>query len=480
MNFQQGLTRKRTPAFESYWKIATAPKAPVELISDAYVLATLQYAMDPNHATINHECSGEPFIIPSWKEVQQSIHDSPPISMPDEHADRDEVRRFLYMILTYRKNEASKGTPLAVSHPVAIIAAVERWHHGGHALNVVTGPDWFTDSFLRGLAADIQMTIGKILWFSVSHFLMKKSGWMVYPWLRTPKVEAEVHLVRAFSRHQRKTSLSDRHRKRLKDANSKMVKAENSRAHGREKGKEHEVGRSKQPKERESRDADLERRDSMQPSWRVRPANLSTFSRLKASEYAVQRERAVQASLPVRNFEGVDVTNTGYPYRYVTNFEAVKDEDEILPALSDDVELVKLTRFERIVEHMMSLRPGNRNGFRPQIQEQQTVPTYDSVPSIWNNLDDGLKSKKSGRNSSIPSSRHRRQNTHQKSNSLTSIRKAFHKVARRQKASDPSATSVQQPLGSLTEPRATNVRPKESFWSKCSSFVLPGSFRRRG
>jgi hypothetical protein len=472
MNFQQGLARTRTPAFESYWKAATTPKPWAEPISDSYILATLRYATNTSITTIKYQNSDKPFIVPLWKEVPQAVHDFPPLSMPDESADSDEVRRFLYTILTYRRSEIVKGIPLALSHPVAIISAVKRWHHGGHALNIVTGPDWFTDSFLHEPAADVQWTIARILWDSVSRFLMKKVGWMVYPWLRAPKIKLEIHLVRTYSCHQRKQSLSKR--------NKKCPKEQNRRVYKSEKSKEHEL-ESRQPlKSRKGEiDDSGERKDSMQPSKRLRPAIFSTFTKLTMAEHVVQKESAVQKSLLFPQVGFKDITNIGYPYRFVTNFEEMAYEDVILSPKSDDAAPAKLYLFERVVRHMMNLSPENRRNSRLRDQEQRIDLKNNAVPSIWNNLGDGLEGAKSGFNSRIRELRHRRQQRHHTCNPWTAIHNALHNVGPKKEASGPSNTGLQQVSASLAEPYAIDVRSTESFWSKRRAFGLPNRFKWR-
>jgi hypothetical protein len=471
MNFQQGLARTRTPAFESYWKTAMVPKPSVESISDSYILATLQYASTTDFESESYESSGEPFINPSWKDVPKAIHDSPPLFMPDERADRDEVRRFLYMILTYRKCEAFTGTPLAITHPIAIVSAIERWHHGGHALNVVTGPDWFTDSFLHRPAADIRTIVAKILWASVSRFLMKKSGWMVYPWLRNPKVKAEGHLVRAFSRRQHRQPLSERNRKHLKEVKNRVLERETSKGHERERSKQRET-------ENCSEDDQGERKDSMQPSKRSRPAIFSSFSKLRTSEYVFQREKV--QSLPDRALDGVDISNAGYPYRYVTSFEVGENKNAIFPAMSHTAAPAKLVSFEQMVRYMLNLRLGNREKSRPRQQEQLNIPTYVSVPSMRSDQGDGMEGAKSTLNSGIHDSRHQRQHKCTTSNPITSIRNAFHKIARKRILSVPSTKYIEQLSDGVERPHAANVRPKESFWNKRRAFALPDIFRKRG
>jgi hypothetical protein len=534
MNFQQGLTRARSPAFDKFCQHyetlngpAPPPPPPPELLAESitnlYILATLEYSMilDDDLVDINGQLV--PFILPPYETVRNAVHDSPPASMPDDSANPATVRYFIYRILTLRDSEAIKGIPLACSHPRVIIDTIERWHDGGHALNVATGTRCLVKSFDDGIHSTAGVLVASVLWTQISRIYRKKSSRTVYPRHSTPPVGMDMLL----SNHQewlkkgnntasaeKGPKIPSKRRRKEKvtmhfeENNHRVSKPWERTVRRNEKRTEREAVKKMERKSRKSKEDCKERMDSMQPSPSSSLSRYSLLNRMMAHDQMAGKmsttqkcqhddaigldktRHAKQTMRPFRHSEEISTRTTADStplFRYVTDLEAEDNGDERWQVLRDDgldpflsplAEAdtpTKSITFEQLVENMMGHVASVCDTFRRR-QSQPLTPAYDPVPSMWKNLGDGLKEVGTGVSSGVREFRRRR---HDSATSIWSgIAKSMPKVVRVRKSSNPPTEYVSS-THNAESPETVEAYPRKSFWRKRRSFVCPGQPRSR-
>ncbi|KAF2430356.1 hypothetical protein EJ08DRAFT_679172 [Tothia fuscella] len=105
-----------------------------EVSSESYMLAIQRYASDKHFAFMVEDCGA--FVPPhNLSDIYDAVHDYPPVAVPSPDASVNEVKQFIYRILTWRNCWINHTVvPLAEAHPAVVQQVVNGWYSDGKAL----------------------------------------------------------------------------------------------------------------------------------------------------------------------------------------------------------------------------------------------------------------------------------------------------------------------------------------------------------